>query len=74
MKLLQRIVSLPWGSGQCNSCNTLSDCLGAVGSAARATHCLTAWGSGHCNSRNTLPHCLGGEEEEEERMPWSHIR
>ena len=32
------------GSGQCNSCNALPHCLGAVGSATPAIHCLTAWG------------------------------
>ena len=31
-------------SGQCNSCNALPHCLGAVGSATPATHCHTAWG------------------------------
>ena len=36
--------SLPGGSGQCNSCNALLHCLGAVGSGTRAFHRLTAWG------------------------------
>ena len=58
-----------------NSFNALPHCLGAVGSAARATHRRTApgqWavellqctaslpgGSGQCNLCNALPHCLG---------------
>ena len=57
------------------SYNALPHCLGAVGSATSAMHCLTAWGqwavellsstttlprgSGQCNSCNALPHCLG---------------
>ena len=41
--LLQCTATLPGGSGQCNSCNTLPHCLGAVGSATLAMHCLTAW-------------------------------
>ena len=28
---------------RCNSCNALPHCLGAVGSATPAMHCLTAW-------------------------------
>ena len=75
MQLLQCSASLPGGSGQCNSCNALPHCLGAVHSATPATHCPTAWGqwavqllqytaappggSGQCNSCNALPHCLG---------------
>ena len=75
MQLLQCTASLPRGSGRCNSCNALPQCLGAVGSATPAMHCLTAWGqwtvqlsqctaslpggSGQCNSCNALPHCLG---------------
>ena len=63
------------GSGQCNSCNALPHCLGAVGSATSAMHCLTALGqlavellqctaslpggSGQCNFCNALPHCPG---------------
>ena len=43
MELLQCTASLPGGSGQWNSCNALPRCLGAVGSANRAMHCLT-----HC--------------------------
>ena len=49
--------SLPWDSRQCNSCNALPHCLGAVGSATPAMQCLTAWGSGQWNSCNALPHC-----------------
>ena len=44
VELLQRTASLPWGSGQWNSCHTLPHCPG---------------GSGQCNSCNTVPHCLG---------------
>ena len=73
--LPQCTASLPWGSGQWTSCNTLPHCSGAVGSGPPAIHCLTAWeqwavqllqctaslpgGSGPCNSCNALPHCLG---------------
>ena len=62
--------------GQCNSCNALPRCLGAVGSGTPAMRCLTAWGqwavellqrtaslpwgSGQWNSCHTLPHCPGG--------------
>ena len=42
VQLLQYTASLRGGSGQWNSCNTLSHGLGAVGSATLATHCLTA--------------------------------
>ena len=44
MQLGQCTASLPGGSGQWNSCNALPHCLGAVGSATPALHCLTAWG------------------------------
>ena len=43
VQLLQYTAALPWGSGQCNSCNALPRCPGAVGSATPAMHCLTAW-------------------------------
>ena len=72
VELLQCTASLPGGSGQRNSCNTLPHCLGAVGSATPAIQCLTAWGqwavqplqysaallggSGQWNSCNALPH------------------
>ena len=61
VQLLQYTASLPRGSGQCNSCNTLPYFLEAgdsespaihcfttrgVGSATPAMHCLTAWGGG----------------------------
>ena len=75
MDLLQYTASLPGGTGQWNSCNTLPHCLGAVGRGPPAIHCPTAWGqwvvdllqytapmpggSGQWNSCNTLPHCLG---------------
>ena len=75
MQLLHYSAPLPGGSGQCNSCNALPHCLGAVGSGTPAMHCLTAWGqwavellqctaplpggSGQCISCNALPHCLG---------------
>ena len=41
---MQCTATLPGGSGQWNSCNTPSHCLGAVGSATPAMHCHTAWG------------------------------
>ena len=44
MQLLQCTASLPGGSGQCNSCNALPHCLGAVGSGTPTMHCRTAWG------------------------------
>ena len=44
MELLQCTASLLGGSVQCNSYITLPHCLGAMGSATPATHCLTAWG------------------------------
>ena len=75
MQLLQCTASLPGGSGQCNPCNAVPHCLGAVGGGTPAMHCLTAWGqwavelllctatlpegSGQWNSCNALPHCLG---------------
>ena len=75
MDLLQYTASLPRGSGQWTSCNTLPRYLGAAGSVPPATHCLTAWGqwavdhlqctasmpggSGQWTSCNELPHCLG---------------
>ena len=74
-ELLQRTASLPGGGGQCNSCNALPRCLGAVGSGTRVIHRHIAWGqwaaqllqytaallrrSGQWNSYNTLPHCTG---------------
>ena len=84
MQLLQRTASLPWGSEQCNSCNALPHCLGAVDTATSAMHCLTApgkWavdllqctaplpgGSGQCNSCNALPHCPGAVGSETPAM------
>ena len=58
--LLQYTASLPGGSGQWASRNTLPHCLWAVGSGPPAMHRLTAWGQ--------------EEEEEEERLPRSHVR
>ena len=75
VQFLQCTASLPGGSGQCNSCNTLPHCLGAVGSGPPSIHGLTAWGqwavdllqytaalpggSGQWTSFNALLHCLG---------------
>ena len=75
VELLQCTASLPLGSRQCNSCNALPHCLGAVDSATPAMPYLTAlgqWavqllqctaslpgGSGQCNSCNTLPYFWG---------------
>ena len=64
VELLQCTAALPGGSGQCNSCNALPHCLGAVDSATPAMHCLTAWGQW----------AVEEEEEEEERLPRSHVR
>ena len=41
---MQCTTSLPQGNGHCNSCNILPRCLGAIGSAHPAMHCLTAGG------------------------------
>ena len=76
VQLLQCTASVPGGSGQCNSCNALPHCPGAVGSGTPATHCLTAWeqwavqllqctaslpgGSGQCNSFNGWSECSAG--------------
>ena len=56
VQLLQHTASLPWGSGPCNSCNTLPHCLGAVGTETPAIHCFTTRGVGsatpemHCET------------------------
>ena len=42
MELLLHSALLPGGSWQCNSCNALPHCLGAVGIATPVMHCLTA--------------------------------
>ena len=71
---LQRIASRPGGTGRCNPCNTLPQCLGAMGTGTPATHHLTAlgpWavellqctvslpgGSGQWSSCNAPPQCL----------------
>ena len=54
--LLQHTASLPGGSGQWNSCNTLPDCLQAVGCVTPAMHCLTAPGA--VGSGTPAMHCL----------------
>ena len=74
MQLLKRTPSLPGGSGQCNSCNTLPHYRGSVGRATPVMHRLTAygewavqlqctaslpWGMRQWNSWDKLPHCLG---------------
>ena len=56
VQLRQCTASLPWGSGQSNSCNALPNCLEAVGSATPAMHCLTAWGA--VGSAASAMHCL----------------
>ena len=72
VQLLQCTASLPGGTGQCNSCNALPHCLGALGTMGSATPamcCLTAWGqwavqvgSGQCKgavgSATPAMHCL----------------
>ena len=45
-----------WGSGEDNSCNALPHCLGAVGSATPAMHCLTALRA--VDSATPAMHCL----------------
>ena len=48
------------GSGQCNSCNELPHCLGAVGSATLAMHCHTSWDQwGNVTPAIHCTHCLG---------------
>ena len=42
------------------SCNAMPYCLGVMGSAVLAIHCLAAWGSGHWKSCDALPHWGGG--------------
>ena len=49
---------IAWGSGQCNSYNTLPACLGAVCSGTPAPHCLTA--RGQWNSYNARAPQLPG--------------
>ena len=44
VQLLQCTATLPAGSGQCNSCNALPHCLGAVGSGTPVMHCHTPQG------------------------------
>ena len=73
---LQCTASLPWASGQCNSCNTLPHCLGAVGGATSTMHGLTAWGQWAVELLQCTASLPWGEEEEEEeeRLPRSHVR
>ena len=75
MQLLQCSASMPRGSGQCNSCNAVPQCLGVVGSATPAMHFNIAggqWevellqctaslplGNGLCKSCHALPRCWG---------------
>ena len=75
MDFLQCSAPLSGGRGQCNFCNALPHCLGAVDTVTPAVHCLSAreqWavqllrrtaslpgGSGQWNSCQTLPYCLG---------------
>ena len=56
VQLLQCTASMPWGSGQWNSCNAPPQHLGAVGSATPAMHCLTALGA--VDSGTPAMHCL----------------
>ena len=63
MDLVRCTAPLPGGSAQWKSCNALSHCLGAVGSEPSAMHCPIAWGQWAVE-----------EEEEEERLPRSHVR
>ena len=74
VELLQCTAPLPGGSGQCNSCNARPHRLGAVGSATPATHCLTAWGQWAVQLLQCTASLPGEEEEEEERLPRSHVR
>ena len=76
--LLQYTASLPGGSGQWTSCNTLPHCLGAVGSGPPVIHCVTARGQWAVQLLQYTAPLLGGsgeeEEEEEERLPRSQVR
>ena len=56
VELLQCAASLPLNSRQCNSCNALPHCLGAVDSATLAMYCLTALGA--VGSATPAMHCL----------------
>ena len=61
VELLQCTAPLPGGIGQCNFCNTLPHCLGAVGSVTPAVHCLTALGQWAAELLQT--HCLTAWEQ-----------
>ena len=56
VELLQCTASLPLNGRQCNSCNALPHCLGAVDSATPAMYCLTALGA--VGSATPAMHCL----------------
>ena len=56
VELQQCTASLPLNSRQCNSCNALPHCLGAVDSATPAMYCLTALGA--VGSATPAMHCL----------------
>ena len=58
-ELLQCTATLPGRSGQWNSCHTLPNCLGAMGTAILAIHRPVHGASGQWNSCNALPLCLG---------------
>ena len=61
VQFLQCTAPLPGGSGQCNSCNALPHCLGAVDSVSCALRCLTALGA--VGSATFAMHCptAGGQ-------------
>ena len=59
VELMSCAASLPGGSGQCNSCNALPHCLGAVGSESPAMHCLTDWGQWAVELFQRIACCLG---------------
>ena len=62
MQFLSCTATLVAGIRQCNSCNALPQCLGAVGSATPVMHCLTAWGDGEsCLPPGSVAvHCMRG--------------
>ena len=58
-EFVQCTATLSGGSGQCNSCNALPHCLGAVGSGTLAMRRTTNWGDGE--SCLAGDHCLKTE-------------